>query len=119
MQKLLLRAFNSECDELINKVKYNNYDASLKRITSSKDTISKLGTIMNILISQSYYNLKIEEMKIALEYQIKKQEEKETIREAREQMREAATLERLFTDTITVQDRYRTCRTACCMAILF
>ena len=29
MQKLLLRAFNSECDEIISKVKYNNYDASV------------------------------------------------------------------------------------------
>lgn len=28
MQKLLLRAFNSECDELINKVKYNNLDSA-------------------------------------------------------------------------------------------
>lgn len=26
MQKLLLRAFNSECDSLIDKVKYNNFD---------------------------------------------------------------------------------------------
>ena len=27
MQKLLLRAFNSECDELVDKVKYNNFDS--------------------------------------------------------------------------------------------
>ena len=33
MQKLLIRAFNSECDELVNKVKYNNFDAILKRMT--------------------------------------------------------------------------------------
>ena len=31
-QKLLLRAFNSECDELVSKVKYTNFDASLNKI---------------------------------------------------------------------------------------
>ena len=35
MQKLLLRAFNSECDDVIEHVKYNNIEASEKRITSS------------------------------------------------------------------------------------
>ena len=34
-QKLLLRAFNSECDETISKIKYNNIDASVKKIKSS------------------------------------------------------------------------------------
>lgn len=32
MQKLLLRAFNSECDELIDKVKYNTFDTAEKRM---------------------------------------------------------------------------------------
>ena len=31
MQKLLLRAFNSECDELINKVKYNTLEYRMKK----------------------------------------------------------------------------------------
>src|SRR5699024_1102856 len=37
MQKLLLMAFNSECDEIISKVKINNIETAEKRITSSKD----------------------------------------------------------------------------------
>ena len=94
MQKLLLRAFNCECDETINKVKFNNYDASLKRITSSKETISKLGTIMDVAITDSYYDLKVQELSLALEYQIKKQEEKEALKEARAEMREAAKLQK-------------------------
>ncbi|MGN6715512.1 DUF4041 domain-containing protein [Anaerocolumna jejuensis] len=94
MQKLLLRAFNSECDELIAKVKYNNFDASLKRITTSFDAISKLGTVMNISITRKYYNAKVEELQLALEYQLKKQEEKEALKEAREQLREAAKLQK-------------------------
>ena len=43
VQKLILRAFNSECDELVAKVKYSNFDSYLKRIKSSCETYSKLG----------------------------------------------------------------------------
>ena len=94
MQKLLIRAFNSECDELVNKVKYNNVDAILKRMTSSRDAISKLGTIMNVSITDKYFNLKVEELHLALEYAIVKNDEKEAAREARAQQREAERLER-------------------------
>lgn len=94
MQKLLLRAFNSECDELVEKVKYNTYDTYLKRMTSSVDAISKLGSIMSISITKQYYNLKVEELRLALEYRIKKQEEKEALKEARAEMREAAKLQK-------------------------
>ncbi len=94
MQKLLLRAFNSECDETIGKIKYNNIDASVKKINSSAAAISKLGTIMNISITTQYLDLKIQEAYLALEYQLKKQQEKEDAKEARAQMREAAKLQK-------------------------
>lgn len=92
MQKLLLRAFNSECDDVIEHVRYSNLEASEKRITSSKDAISKLGTIMGISITPAYYRLKIEELYLAFEYQQKKQAEKEEQKEARARMREEAKL---------------------------
>lgn len=90
MQKLLLRAFNSECDDAIDHVKYGNYEQSMKKISRSAESISKLGSIMHVAITQSYYNLKIDELSLALEYQIKKQEEKEELRAAREEQKEAA-----------------------------
>ncbi|MFR8383389.1 MAG: DUF4041 domain-containing protein [Clostridium sp.] len=74
-QKLLLRAFNTECDDLINRVKYNNYDATLDRIYKS-ETITKL-EIMNISISQKYLDAKIKELRLAFEYREKQQEKKE------------------------------------------
>ena len=37
-QKLLLRAFNNECDDLIDHVKYTNFDATLDRIYKSAET---------------------------------------------------------------------------------
>ena len=93
-QKLLLRAFNTECDEVIGKVKYTNFDASLNRIYKSAETISKLGTIMNIAINKSYLDLKVQELRLAFEYQQKKQEEKEAQKTARAEMREAARLQK-------------------------
>lgn len=94
MQKLLLRAFNSECDELVEKVKYNNFDSYLKRMNSSVEAISKLGSIMDISISNTYFSLKVDELRLALEYRIKKQEEKEALKAARAEMREAAKLQK-------------------------
>lgn len=93
-QKLLLRAFNTECDELVSKVKYTNFEASLNRIYKSAEAISKLGTIMNISISSAYLNLKVKELRLAFEYQLKKQEEKEAQKAARAEMREAARLQK-------------------------
>lgn len=93
-QKLLLRAFNGECDELVAKVKYNNLDATIKRINASCEAISKLGKIMQISIRPSYKNLKIEEVKLAYEYAQAKQKEKEELKAYREQMREEAKLQR-------------------------
>lgn len=93
-QKLLLRAFNTECDDIISKVKYTNFDASLDRIYKSADAISKLGSIMNISASNDYLDLKIKELRLAFEYQQKKQEEKEAQKAERAELREAAKLQK-------------------------
>lgn len=93
-QKLLLRAFNSECDELVSKVKYTNFDASLNKIYKLAETISKLGTIMGISITQSYLSAKVKELRLAFEYQLKKQQEKEELKAARAEQREQAKIQK-------------------------
>lgn len=94
MKKLLLRAFNSECDETIGKVKYNNIETSVRKIIKSAEQIQKLGTIMSVYINQSYIDSKIDELYLAFEYQQKKQQEKEEQRELRAQQREEAKLKK-------------------------
>lgn len=94
MQKLLLRAFNSECDETISNVKYNNFDMSIKKISTSCNTISKLGKMLSICVTPHYYQLKIDELTLAFEYQNKKQEEKEALKAARAEQREQAKLQK-------------------------
>lgn len=94
MKKLFLSAFNSDCEDVISKVKYNNFDMSLKKIRQSANSIEKLGKSMSLQITQKYIDWKEEELTLAFEYQQKKQEEKEAQKAARAEMREAARLQK-------------------------
>ena len=90
MQKLLLRAFHAECDDAIEHVRFNNIEACEKKIRASAEAISKLGDMMGIYIKNAYVRLKIEELRLMHEYQVKKQEEKEAAKELRARQREEA-----------------------------
>ena len=90
MQKLLLRAFNAECDDAVEHVRFNNVAACEKKISSSAGAISKLGAMMGIAITENYIHAKMEELHLMHEYQVKKQEEKEAAKEARQRQREEA-----------------------------
>lgn len=94
MKKLFLRTFNSDCEDVITRVKYNNYEMSMKKIRQSADSIQKLGSMMSLYIAPNYINSKMEELTLAFEYQQKKQEEKEAQKAARAEMREAARLQK-------------------------
>lgn len=94
MQKLLLRAFNVECDDIVNNVKISNVDKSRQRISKIADQISKLGAIMSISITPQYMKLRQDEVSLALDFEQKKQEEKELIREARAREREEARVQK-------------------------
>lgn len=94
MKKLFLRAFNSDCEDVISKVKYNNFDMSLKKIHQSANSIERLGKSMSLKITPKYIDWKEEELTLAFEYQQKKQEEKEAQKVARAEMREAARLQK-------------------------
>lgn len=91
-QKLLLRAFNSECEFVTWKVKYNNFDSCKKRIENACKAITKLGATMDIEIAPEYYELKVRELHLALEYRQAREREKECQRELRERQREEAAL---------------------------
>jgi len=93
-KKLLLRAFNVECDDIVANVRVSNIDRSIERIYKTSEQISKLGRIMSISITRQYIDLKIQEAKMALDYQQKKQEEKELQKELRAQAREEAKVQK-------------------------
>lgn len=88
--KLILRTFNIEVDAGISAIKFNNITSIEKKINKAFTDLNKLGSVMSITISQEYLNLKLEELYLCHEYQIKKQEEKEEQQRIRQQMREEA-----------------------------
>lgn len=94
MQKLLLRAFNVECDDIVANVKISNFEKSKERMIKIKNQISDLGKIMSIAIRPEYLGLKLEELTLALDFAQKKQEEKDRIREERERQREEAKVQK-------------------------
>lgn len=86
--KLVLRAFNGECDAAILKVKWNNVSKMEERIEKAYEAINKLVAPLEIRISNAYYSLKLEELHLAYEYQEKLYQEKEEQRMIKEQIRE-------------------------------
>jgi hypothetical protein len=86
--KLMLRAFNGECDAAIAKVRYNNALSLEARINKAFDVLNKLGAVNQCEIVGQYLRLKIEELRLVHEHHEKRQEEKEEQRQIKEQMAE-------------------------------
>ena len=85
---LSLRAFNGECDSLIHKVKWNNVERFEERINKAFNAINKLGKSNNTFLTEEYRKLKIDELHLVHELELKKQQEKEEQRAIREEQRE-------------------------------
>lgn len=86
--KILLRAFNGECDAAIAKVAWNNATKTEERIRRAFAGINKLGTVMKVSLSSAYLDLSLAELRLTHEYAVKRQEEAEEQRRIKEQMRE-------------------------------
>ncbi|MEX1097011.1 MAG: DUF4041 domain-containing protein, partial [Planctomycetales bacterium] len=86
--KLMLRAFNGECDAAIAKVKYNNVTTLETRINRSFDAVNKLGESKQLWITRDYFNLKLQELYLVHEHREKVETEREEQRQIKEQMRE-------------------------------
>lgn len=92
--KLALRSFNSESEYCVDNVKFNNMEKMEARIRRSFDTCNSLLKITEVWWKDIVLERKLEELHLAHEYQVKRQEEKETARQAREDQREQEKLEK-------------------------
>lgn len=95
-KKLMLRAFNGECDVLISKVKWNNVNQMKERMQKLFDAINKLGQGFQVYLNNQYLDLKQKELILEYEYQSKRQEEKEEMRAIQEELREEEKAKREF-----------------------
>ena len=86
--KIMLRAFNGECDSALLKVRWNNVQSMEERIRKSFDAINSLGKTHDIELNEEYLDVRLKELWLTHEYQNKLYEEKEEQRRIREQIRE-------------------------------
>lgn len=90
MAKLMLRAYNAEADNAVRVVKPHTREAVKKRLTTTRDTIGKLGVLMHIAISAEYHRLRLHEIDLTADYLVKAEAEREKARAERERLREEA-----------------------------
>lgn len=95
-KKLMLRAFNGECNGFISSVRWNNITKMEERIGKSFIAVNKMGESQKVEITSKYQELKREELRLTHEYKLKKYEEKEQQREIRAQLREEEKARRDF-----------------------
>lgn len=86
--KLILKAFNGECDTAISNTRWNNAEKMETRIKKAFEDINKMVENQHISIQNIFLNLKLEELFLTYEYEQKKQDEKEEQRRIQEQIRE-------------------------------
>lgn len=86
--KIILRNFNADCEAAINKIKFNNLQSIEKRILNSFAQLNKLNETNRISITDSFLNLKMEELHLGYEYERQLEIEKDILREQRERERE-------------------------------
>jgi hypothetical protein len=96
--KLALRSFNSESEYCVENVKFSNLEKMDERIRRSFETCNKLLKSVEAWWTDIVLERKLQELYLAHEFQVKRQEEKEAARQAREDQREQEKLEREIRD---------------------
>ncbi len=92
--KLMLRAFNGECEAALANVAWNNIDKMEERIRKSFDAMNQLAGVMRFSITPEFLKLKLDELRLTHEYEEKKQQEREEQRRTRERIREEEKVQR-------------------------
>ncbi len=92
--KQILRTFNTECENAIDRVKFNNVESMKKRIVSSFEALNKMNETNHVSLKAEYAQLKLDELNLAIEYALKKQDEKEEEKRFRAEQREAQKLQK-------------------------
>ena len=99
--KLILRAFNGECDGIFSKIKSSgDLEKYQNDIKKSYSIIEKLCEVINCKIATEYLDFKLREAELIYKYLVKKQAELDEQREIREQMREEEKARKEYEKTI-------------------
>ena len=92
--KLALRAFNAEADNAVKGATATNFETSASKIFRSANAVEKLGATAGVQIDPDYIELRVRELRLAVEHLEAKKLERELERERRQELREQAEAER-------------------------
>jgi hypothetical protein len=93
LSKLMLRAYNAEADNCVRSLRSGNIRAATRRLDAAMTAIGKLGAMMELRINPEYHQLRLTELELVADYQMKLAEERERAREQRELLREQRQVE--------------------------
>jgi hypothetical protein len=93
LAKLMLRAYNAEAENVVRTLRVGNLQTAIRRLEASRVAIARLGTMMEMRISDGFHVLRIEEIELTADYLVKKEEEREIARAERERLREERKVE--------------------------
>lgn len=88
LSRLMLRAYNAEADNCVRSLRNGNISTARKRLEKAMKSIEKLGVMMEMRVNSEYHQLRIDELELTADYQMKVQEEKAKAREERALLRE-------------------------------
>lgn len=88
LSKLMLRAYNAEADNCVRSLRSGNVSTAKKRLDNAVKAIEKLGVLMDMHVNAEYHSLRVAEVELTADYQMKVQEERERAREERDLLRE-------------------------------
>jgi hypothetical protein len=86
--KLMLRAYNADADSLVRTMRPYKLDSAVDRLQKTRETISRLGSTMDMRITDAYHRLRVQELQLTADHKAKAEEEKERVREQRARERE-------------------------------
>ena len=93
LAKLMLRAYNAEAENVVRSLRAGNAVTAIARLDAARTAIAKLGKMMEMRIGDGFHALRIEEIELAADYLMKKEEEREAARAERERLREERKVE--------------------------
>lgn len=93
-QRLILRAFNAESEAAVANVSWNNYPVMEARINKAFEVLNKLGTVLQVTLTEAYRASRQEELKLVFEAAEKRQQERDEQRRRQAELREEEKVQR-------------------------
>jgi len=103
--KLMLKAFNVECDVLMSIVKPSNFSKILERINKTATDLEKSSVALKCSFNINYIELKFKECELQYQFKLKLEEEKAEQALIREQIREEQKVIKEYERAIAIAEK--------------